>query len=77
MKAFAELEKQLQIAKDAYAKSCEAIDASLRTIISVDPSQLKAAKALQASYLDVAAGCKLAAATQPEAPVEKKPKRKK
>lgn len=62
---FEELEKRLQIAKDAYARACASIDASLKSIVSTNPKHLKAAKTLQASYADLEPPLDLAGAEQP------------
>lgn len=65
-------------AKDNYRSSLRAIDSRLRQIVSKDPSQLAAARVIQATYGEDLAGADLAASEQPAAAaagVTEKPKR--
>lgn len=62
---FEELQKRLQIGKDAYAMVVSGIDTQLKALVSRDPLHLKGAKALQALYPHDPTPLALAAAEQP------------
>ncbi|MDP2319574.1 MAG: hypothetical protein Q8O42_09590 [Acidobacteriota bacterium] len=65
----------LQRGKDNYQSTLRAVDSELRKIVSQDPSQLAAARSIQASYGVGFEGCDLGAAEQPAAPANTAPKR--
>lgn len=65
----------LQRGKDNYQSTLRSVDSELRKIVSQDPSQLSAARSIQASYGVGFEGCDLAAAEQPAAPTNTAPTR--
>lgn len=63
--------------KDNYRSTLRAVDGELRKIVSQNPSQLAAARAIQATYGEDLEGADLAAAEQPAVQtITEKPKRK-
>lgn len=62
---FAELQKRLDLAKEAYQHVIDGIDKSLKASVSADPKHLKAAKALQAEYPVTPTALALSASEQP------------
>lgn len=65
----------LQRAKDNYRGSLSAIDGELRKMVSQDPTQIAAARAIQATYGEGFEPAVLKAGEQPAAPVMTAPKR--
>lgn len=75
MSAFDQVVTNLTRAKDNYKSTLRSIDSDLRRIVSQDPTQLAAAKAIQASYGEGLDGADLAAAEQPAQTGNTAPKR--
>jgi hypothetical protein len=73
---FDQITTNLERGKDNYRSTLRATDSALRNIVSQDPSQLAAARAVQASYGEGFEGADLAAAEQPAAPKAPKAKAK-